>query len=66
MEKRQLPNFKTEDEEARWWFDHREEIAQDFLNAAKRGTLGPGAAERNRRRQAVIDGEALVGREKRA
>ncbi len=37
MEKRVIPAFKTEAEEAQWWFDHRDEIAADVLAAVREG-----------------------------
>jgi predicted DNA binding CopG/RHH family protein len=39
-----LPDFKTEAEEAKWWFDHQEEILDDFERAAEDGTLLTGEA----------------------
>ena len=46
MEKRQLPKFENEAEEARWWHENREELAKDFVNAVHDGRTGPGAVER--------------------
>jgi predicted DNA binding CopG/RHH family protein len=46
MEKRILPDFKSEAEEAKWWFDHQDELDKDFAQAAKDGTLGCGTAAR--------------------
>ena len=46
MEKRILPDFKSEAEEAKWWFDNQEELDKDFEQAAKEGRLGRGTAAR--------------------
>jgi len=46
MEKRVLPDFKSEAEEAKWWFDNQDELLKDFENAAAEGRLGRGTAAR--------------------
>jgi len=46
MEKRILPDFKSEAEEAKWWFDNQEELDKDFEQAAKEGRLLRGTAAR--------------------
>jgi predicted DNA binding CopG/RHH family protein len=46
MEKRILPDFKSEAEEAKWWFDHQDELDKDFAQAAAKGRLGRGTAAR--------------------
>ena len=46
MEKRILPDFKSEAEEAKWWFDHQDELDKDFEQAAAEGRLGRGTAAR--------------------
>ena len=46
MEKRILPDFKSEAEEAKWWFDNQDELLKDFKNAAAEGRLGRGTAAR--------------------
>jgi predicted DNA binding CopG/RHH family protein len=46
MEKRILPEFKSEAEEAKWWLDHQDELDKDFEQAAKEGRLGRGTAAR--------------------
>jgi hypothetical protein len=46
MEKRILPEFKSEAEEAKWWFDHQDELDKDFAEAAAEGRLGRGTAAR--------------------
>jgi predicted DNA binding CopG/RHH family protein len=46
IEKRILPDFQSEAEEAKWWFDHQDEILADFERAAENGTLLRGDAAR--------------------
>lgn len=53
MEKRIIPVFKTEAEEAQWWFDHREELGEDALRAVERGDTGEGTMARVARLKAV-------------
>ena len=48
MEKRKLPQFKDEAEEARWWYDHRDELADDMINAIRECRTGPGSVARLR------------------
>jgi len=38
--KRVLPDFANEEEEAQGWFEHADELADDFVSAAADGTLG--------------------------
>ena len=44
--KRILPDFKSEAEEAKWWFDNQDELDKDFAKAAAEGRLGRGTAAR--------------------
>lgn len=46
MEKKILPEFKSEAEEAKWWFDNQNELDEDFAKAAAEGHLGRGTAAR--------------------
>jgi len=46
IEKRILPDFKSEAEEAKWWFEHQDELNEDFERAAAEGCLGCGTAAR--------------------
>jgi predicted DNA binding CopG/RHH family protein len=46
MEKKILPEFKSEAEEAKWWFDNQDELDKDFAKAAAEGRLGRGTAAR--------------------
>jgi predicted DNA binding CopG/RHH family protein len=39
-EKRQLPAFKSETEEAQWWFDNREARGEEFAQAIRDGSAG--------------------------
>lgn len=46
MEKRVLPEFKSEAEEAKWWFENQEELDRDFAQVAAEGLLGRGTVAR--------------------
>jgi predicted DNA binding CopG/RHH family protein len=46
VEKRTLPDFKSEAEEAKWWFDNQDELDKEFAQAAAEGRLGRGTAAR--------------------
>lgn len=46
MESRVLPEFKSEAEEAQWWFDNQSELLKDFQQADAEGRLGRGTAAR--------------------
>jgi predicted DNA binding CopG/RHH family protein len=39
MKKPKLPAFRSETEEARWWYEHREDLDRAFSQAADAGTL---------------------------
>lgn len=41
-----LPKFANEDEEAKWWFENQELIADEFEKAAKEGRLRTGGIRR--------------------
>lgn len=45
-EKRILPDFKSEAEEAEWWDNNQDQVFQDFERAAAEGRLGRGSAAR--------------------
>jgi len=47
---RKLPCFKDEAEEARWWYDHREEVGAEIIKSAREGTTGPGVVARLKER----------------
>jgi hypothetical protein len=38
----QVPKFESEADEARWWFEHREDVADEFELAEREGRLGRG------------------------
>lgn len=46
MEKRIVPKFESEAEEAKWWFDNQDELLKDFERAAAEGRLGRGTVAR--------------------
>jgi predicted DNA binding CopG/RHH family protein len=55
MEIVNAPVFANEDEEADWWFENREKMAELFLKAADEGDLGRGTVKnRSLARQAMI------------
>ena len=39
MNKTKLPKFANEAEEARWWYDNRNALARDFVEAARQGKV---------------------------
>ncbi|WP_263350832.1 hypothetical protein [Acidicapsa acidisoli] len=41
-----IPKFATEAEEAKWWFDNREKLSDEFERAAKEGRLKRGGVAR--------------------
>ena len=55
-QKLEIPKFENENQEAEWWFDHREELSQDFVTAAKNGTLGEGSVARAERKRHSLRG----------
>jgi hypothetical protein len=44
--RRVLPKFANEAEEAKWWFEHSDELDEHFLAAAADGTLRRGTIAR--------------------
>jgi hypothetical protein len=62
MEKRIIPKFETEAEEARWWYENREELAQDFVNASREGRAGPGSIARLREKQRARQDEPATAK----
>ena len=43
-QRREIPKFENESEEARWWFENQDFIDDEFELAAKEGRLGHGRA----------------------
>ena len=39
------PKFKTEAEEAKWWYDKRDQVEQSLINAMGKGTILRGTAQ---------------------
>jgi len=50
-DKRKVPQFESEAEEAQWWFDHREETAQWMEQAAAEGSTTSLASILEKRQQ---------------
>lgn len=45
-QKLQVPKFASEADEARWLFEHREDVADEFELAEREGRLGRGTVSR--------------------
>jgi len=56
-QKLEVPKFANESEEARWWFENREAVADEFELAEREGRLGRGTVVR--RANAAADAIAL-------
>ena len=41
-----VPKFKTEAEEAQWWYDNREKLEDALINAMDNGTIRRSTAQR--------------------
>jgi predicted DNA binding CopG/RHH family protein len=41
-----VPKFKTEAEEAQWWYDNREKVEDALISAMDNGTIQRGTAQR--------------------
>jgi hypothetical protein len=41
-----IPKFANEAEEAKWWYDNREKLSEEFRTAAKEGRLRRGGVQR--------------------
>jgi len=46
MTKLEVPDFTSEAEEAKWWFDNQDALDDEFLAAAEEGRLAWGTAAR--------------------
>lgn len=60
---RRLPKFANEAEEADWWYEHRNEVADDLIAASRAGTLGPGTRVRYQQRMAKIVAEEAAAKQ---
>ena len=45
-QKLEIPKFANESEEARWWFENRDAVADEFELAEREGRLGRGSVSR--------------------
>ena len=45
-ERMTVPKFKTEAEEAQWWYDNRQEVEDALIHAMDNGTIRRGTAPR--------------------
>jgi hypothetical protein len=50
MAEREIPQFANEAEEARWWFEGRDEIGRDLVSASRQGRVGEGSVARHARK----------------
>jgi predicted DNA binding CopG/RHH family protein len=41
--KMKVPKFKTEEEEAKWWYENREAVGEDFAQAMREGKTSRGS-----------------------
>jgi predicted DNA binding CopG/RHH family protein len=41
-----VPKFKTEAEEAKWWYDNRDKVEEALITAMDNGTIRRGTAQR--------------------
>jgi predicted DNA binding CopG/RHH family protein len=41
-----VPKFKTEADEAQWWYENRERVEDALINAMDKGTIRRGTAQR--------------------
>ena len=41
-----IPKFANEAAEAKWWFEHRNQLSEDLIRASKSGSSGRGSRER--------------------
>jgi hypothetical protein len=55
IEKRILPKFANEAAEAQWWFEHADELADDFTAAAAENRLGKGTTARRAGLATVVE-----------
>jgi hypothetical protein len=59
----QIPHFENEEQEAQWWYDHREETEREFLQALKEGRARPLSDTERGRRVIRAAKRALAARE---
>lgn len=52
-DKLKIPKFANEADEANWWYEHRDELAKAFEDAAGRGELRTGSVARQARERAA-------------
>jgi predicted DNA binding CopG/RHH family protein len=50
-----IPDFANETEEAQWWYDHRDDLAGAFEEAAARDDIRVGSAARLAREHAAAE-----------
>jgi hypothetical protein len=58
-----IPHFENEEQEAQWWYDHREEVEEDFVQALKDGRVKRASETERGRRVMRAAKRALAARE---
>ncbi len=59
----QIPHFDNEEQEAQWWYDHREELTDEFIQAHGEGRLKRASETEHGRRAMRAAKRALAARE---
>lgn len=58
-----IPRFENESQEAQWWYDHREELGEGFLQAMGDGRAKLASEKEHGRRVMRAARRALAGRQ---
>ena len=59
----QIPSFENEEQEAQWWYDHREEVEEDFVQGIRDGRVKRATETEHGRRVMRAAKRALAARE---
>jgi DNA-binding MarR family transcriptional regulator len=58
-----IPLFENEEQEAQWWYDHRDEVEEDFVQGLKDGRVKRASDTERGRRVIRAAKRALAARE---
>jgi DNA-binding MarR family transcriptional regulator len=58
-----IPHFENEEQEAQWWYDHRNEVEEDFVQGLKDGRVKRASETERGRRVIRAAKRALAARE---
>ena len=58
-----IPEFENEEQEAQWWYDHRDEVEEDFVQGLKDGRVKRASETERGRRVIRAAKRALAARE---